>query len=169
MSEQTVRDRLLTPVTTASCSSKLAKPLSGETTTVVTVLIYIDELTTLFHISGGGGVGSNSLIYRDQFDPWSRSFIILYDVYKERFSSLHGKKIILYSTPSRRVMRPTQLPSQCVRGVPFLRIKTLGRQANHSFPFNSEVKNDGAIPPLSYTSSLLGALLIMYRGFTFYL
>jgi hypothetical protein len=32
----------------------------------------------------------------------------------------------------------------------FLRIKQKGREANHSFPYNVEAKNGGAIPPLPH-------------------
>jgi hypothetical protein len=34
----------------------------------------------------------------------------------------------------------------------FLGMKRLGLEADHSLPFNAEVKNGGAIPPLSHMS-----------------
>jgi hypothetical protein len=36
-------------------------------------------------------------------------------------------------------------------------VKRLGREADHSSPSSAEIKNDGAIPPLTHTYSWLGA------------
>jgi hypothetical protein len=69
------------------------------------------------------------------------------------FDSLQGKEIFLYSTVSRSVLGPTQLPIRCVLGAISPGVKRPGREVDQSPPSSTEVKNDGAIPPLSHTSS----------------
>jgi hypothetical protein len=59
------------------------------------------------------------------------------------FESGLGQEIFPYSTAS----------TQWVLQAPFPGVKRLGREADHSPPSNAEVKNGGAIPPLSHTSS----------------
>jgi hypothetical protein len=59
-----------------------------------------------------------------------------------------GKKIFLFSTASRTVLRPTQPPIQFVPGDLSLRVKQPTCEADHSCPSSAEIKNVGAIPPL---------------------
>jgi hypothetical protein len=54
----------------------------------------------------------------------------------------------VYSRASRPALRFTQPPIQWAQGVLSSGIKRPGREADHCPPFNAEVKNDGAIPPL---------------------
>jgi hypothetical protein len=48
-------------------------------------------------------------------------------------------------------------------GAPSPGLKRPGREADHSTPFNVEVKNARAIPPLPHTSSWRGAYLVKHR------
>jgi hypothetical protein len=57
----------------------------------------------------------------------------------------------------RPAVGPTQPPIQWEARALSLGVKGLGREADHSPPSSAEVKNDGAIPPLSHTSSWRGA------------
>jgi hypothetical protein len=50
---------------------------------------------------------------------------------------------------SRRALRPTQPPIQWVLGSLLAGLKRPGCEADHSPPSSGEVKNGGAIPPLS--------------------
>jgi hypothetical protein len=54
---------------------------------------------------------------------------------------------------SRMSLRPIQPPIQWVLGVLSPRIKRQEREADHSPPSGAEVKNDGDIISLPYTSS----------------
>jgi hypothetical protein len=58
-----------------------------------------------------------------------------------------------YSTVPRPVLRPTQPPIQRIPGVISPVLKQAGHEADHSYPSNVEVNNDGAIPPFSHMSS----------------
>jgi hypothetical protein len=69
------------------------------------------------------------------------------------FDSWQGQEIFLYATVSRLALGPTQPSIQWVSGAPFLGVKQPGCEADHSPLSSAEVKNDGTIPPLSYTSS----------------
>jgi hypothetical protein len=48
-------------------------------------------------------------------------------------------------------------------------VQQLGREAVHSPPSTPEVKNGGAVPPLSHMSSWPSAELIKHRDFTIYI
>jgi hypothetical protein len=54
-------------------------------------------------------------------------------------------------------MAPTQPPFQWVRGAFSPAVERLGREADHSPPPGTKLKNGGAIPPLPHTSSWRGA------------
>jgi hypothetical protein len=83
--------------------------------------------------------------------------------------------------PSRgkRVFSPPQhleqllgspIPYPLGTGGSFLGVKWQGYEAGHLPPCNAKVKNDGAVPPLSYISSWHGAYLNKHReNVTFYL
>jgi hypothetical protein len=62
-------------------------------------------------------------------------------------------KIFLLSIATRPALGPSQPSIQLVLGVLSLRVKWQGHEADHSPPSNTEVKNGGAIPPLSHVSS----------------
>jgi hypothetical protein len=53
---------------------------------------------------------------------------------------------------SRPAQRPIQLPVQWVPGALSPGLKRQGREANHSPPSSTEVKNGGTVPPLSHPS-----------------
>jgi hypothetical protein len=61
--------------------------------------------------------------------------------------------IFLYSTASRLAMGPTQPPIQWVPGAFSPGIKRSGREADHSPPSRTKVKNVGATPPLPHMCS----------------
>jgi hypothetical protein len=68
--------------------------------------------------------------------------------------SIPGKgKIFLFSTASKRALRPTHAPIQWAQGNLSPEVKRAGREAGHSPPTSAEVKNGGAIPPLPHMSS----------------
>jgi hypothetical protein len=58
-------------------------------------------------------------------------------------------KVFLYSTVSKPVLKPIQPLIHLVSGALFLRVKWPRREADHSPPFNAEVKNGGATTPFS--------------------
>jgi hypothetical protein len=64
------------------------------------------------------------------------------------FDSWQGMGIFLFTTVSRPALGPTQPPIQWVPGVLSLGVKRLGREADHSPPSSTEVKN-----AWSYTST----------------
>jgi hypothetical protein len=66
-----------------------------------------------------------------------------------RFDSQQGQEIILFS----KVSRPALEPSIRVPGALSTGVKQHGREADHSLPSSAEVKNGGALHPLSHTSS----------------
>jgi len=57
-----------------------------------------------------------------------------------RFDSRRGLGIFLFTTASRTIMGPTQLPIQWVPGALPLGIKRPGREADHSPSSSAEVK-----------------------------
>jgi hypothetical protein len=57
-------------------------------------------------------------------------------------------KNFFFSTASRPALRPTQPPIQWVPGA-----VSLGGEGGHSPPCSAEVKNGGAVPSFSRTSS----------------
>jgi hypothetical protein len=57
-----------------------------------------------------------------------------------------------------------QPPSQLVPRALSLRLKRLGREADHLPPSSAEVKIGGAIPPLSHPSSWRGAYFIKHKN-----
>jgi hypothetical protein len=62
------------------------------------------------------------------------------------------KEFYVFATASRPAMGPTQPLSQWATGV-----KLSGCEAGHTPPSGAEVKMRGATPPLTHTSSWLGA------------
>jgi hypothetical protein len=68
------------------------------------------------------------------------------------FDSRHGE-IFLFSTGSWPILAPTQTRIQRVPVAISPERKRPGRDADHSPPSSTEVKNSRAIPPLSHTSS----------------
>jgi hypothetical protein len=66
-------------------------------------------------------------------------------------------KVFLLSMDSRPAPGPTQTPIQLVLGTFSPGLKRPAREADYSPPFNAEVKNGGAIPPLPHISSWLSA------------
>jgi hypothetical protein len=72
------------------------------------------------------------------------------------FDSGRDRKFSLCTT-SRPALGPTQPLIQCTSGVHIPRVKRLGLEADHSFPYNAEVKNGGAMPPLRNTLSWCSA------------
>jgi hypothetical protein len=57
---------------------------------------------------------------------------------------------ILFSAVSRPALGLTQPLIQSVPGATSPGIKRPGREADHSPPYSAEVKNGGAIPPLTH-------------------
>jgi hypothetical protein len=66
-------------------------------------------------------------------------------------------KTLLFSIAFRPALGPTQSPNHRIVGSISLGIKQLGHEADHSPPSSGEVKNGGAIPPISHTTSWLSA------------
>jgi hypothetical protein len=73
------------------------------------------------------------------------------------FDSRQGQEIFLFSTASRPPLGPTQPPIKWVPSSISPGLKRVGRETDHSPPSSAPVKNGGAIPPLSHTSSWRGA------------
>jgi hypothetical protein len=78
------------------------------------------------------------------------------DLQAERpgFNSQKGQDFSLLHSVQTESEAPPQPPIQCVLGALSSGIKRKGREANHSPPFCSEIKNGGAIP-----SCLQGSVL----------
>jgi hypothetical protein len=84
--------------------------------------------------------------------------------YTDGATGLHGRgslpmrihKIFLYYTASRPAPGPTQAPIQCVSGAPSPGTERQGREADHSPPSGSGVKNGGITPPPPHTYSWRG-------------
>jgi hypothetical protein len=74
-----------------------------------------------------------------------------------------------FSTASRPALGPTQLPTPWVLGALSPGVKRQDREVDHSPLSNTEVKNGGAIPPLSHMSSWdSDSQVIKHKGkFTF--
>jgi hypothetical protein len=86
------------------------------------------------------------------------------------FTSLQEKYIFLLSVTSWPALRTTQSPIQWVAGEIPQGVKRQGREIDQSFPSSTEVRNDGATPPLPRTSSWRRAWLICPGdNFAFYL
>jgi hypothetical protein len=64
-----------------------------------------------------------------------------------------GQQIFLYPTASGPPLGPTQPPIQWVPRALSPRVKRQGHEADHSTPFNAQVMNGLAIPPLHHTPS----------------
>jgi hypothetical protein len=80
------------------------------------------------------------------------------------FDSRPGLGIFLFTTASRTALGPTQPPIQWVCGVPSLRVKRPGREADHSSSSSSEVKECVELYLCSpNTSSWRGAQLKKHR------
>jgi hypothetical protein len=86
------------------------------------------------------------------------------------FDFRRGLGIFLFTTESRTPLGSTQPPIEWVPGALSLRVKRQGREANHSPPSSSEVKNAGrytSIPQYVF----MAWYLVKYRDnftFTFY-
>jgi hypothetical protein len=79
-----------------------------------------------------------------------------------------AKVQFLIFTASRPVLGSTQPPIQWVPGVLSPRVKQQGHEADHSPLSSAEVRNGGAIPPLTCMSSWRSAYLLRHRdNFTF--
>jgi hypothetical protein len=103
-------------------------------------------------------------------ESWNGSVVIAtgYELNGQGLTPSKGK-IFLSSTVFRLDLGPTQPPIQWVLGALSPGLKSLAREADYSPPSNAEVKNGGAIPPLSHISSWLSAKLIMHNvKFTFF-
>jgi hypothetical protein len=64
-----------------------------------------------------------------------------------------GSRFRDISAPFKQPVGRNQPPMQCVPEALFPAVRQPGRQAHHSHPPSSEVKNDGAMPPRRRTSS----------------
>jgi hypothetical protein len=64
------------------------------------------------------------------------------------FDSQQGQQIFLFSIASRPTPGPTQPPIQWIHGAISPEVKRHGREADHSPPSRTEVKNHAAIPSL---------------------
>jgi hypothetical protein len=68
-----------------------------------------------------------------------------------------GKRIFPLSVTSRSDLGPTQPPIRWVPGAVSSGVKRQGHEADDSLSSVAEVKNGGAVPSLSHTSSWRGA------------
>jgi hypothetical protein len=57
------------------------------------------------------------------------------------FGSWQGQRIRLFATAFRLDLGPAQLPTQSVAGILFRGVKRPGREAVHSHPSSTNVKN----------------------------
>jgi hypothetical protein len=65
--------------------------------------------------------------------------------------------MILFSITSRQALGPTQPLIQWVPGDLSLGVKRQGLGTDHSLPSSAEIKNGGAIPPLTHMPACHGA------------
>jgi hypothetical protein len=65
------------------------------------------------------------------------------------FNFQQGQEIFLFSTVYRSALGPAQPPIRWILGTLSLGVKLPGHKADHLHPFSAEVKNGGAVPPLS--------------------
>jgi hypothetical protein len=83
---------------------------------------------------------------------------IAMDYWMDDRDSIPGKgKVFLFSIASRPGLGSAQPPIHMVPGAISPAVKRPEREADHSSPFNAEVKNGGAIAPLPHISSWRGA------------
>jgi hypothetical protein len=73
------------------------------------------------------------------------------------FSSQQEQDFFLQSAASRPVLKSDQPLIQIVPRALSPGVNRPGRKTDHSPPSSTDVKNDGAIPPLPHTSSWRGA------------
>jgi hypothetical protein len=73
------------------------------------------------------------------------------------FGFRHGKETFLFSMGSGPTLRSNQPPIQWVPRAVSPGVKPLGCEVYYSPPSSAKVKNGGAMPPLSHTSSWRGA------------
>jgi hypothetical protein len=78
---------------------------------------------------------------------------------RPEFDSRQRKQVFLIFTPSRQDLGPTHPPIQWVPGEFSPEMKHPGHEADHSPPFNVEVKNGANIPALPDTSSMVYCLI----------
>jgi hypothetical protein len=74
-----------------------------------------------------------------------------------KVSSLEEQEIFPYTTASRPALGATQPHIQWVLGFHRWGVKGKEREADHSIPPSAEVKNGGAVPPLSHTPTWCNA------------
>jgi hypothetical protein len=72
-------------------------------------------------------------------------------------------EIFLFSIEFRPVVRPAKPPIQFVPGALSPWVKRQGREADHSPPSSTKIKNGGVIHSVPNTSSWCGALLIKHK------
>jgi hypothetical protein len=98
--------------------------------------------------------------------PTLGSMILVETRFTTSFYNFIKRKFILFlwsflfSITSRLTLGSTQFPIQLVPVSLPKEVKQLGHEAEHSPPSIAEVKKNGAITPLSHTSSWRGADLI---------
>jgi hypothetical protein len=103
---------------------------------------------TLSVASSGGVIGTFLLIV-----SYNGTFLIISDGPEGRGLIPRGGKIFLLSVTSKPALGPTHPPIQWVSGALSQGVKRQGRQSDHSPPSIARVKNGGALPPISHTSS----------------
>jgi hypothetical protein len=64
------------------------------------------------------------------------------------FSGVGSKRIVVFSTKSRPVLRPTQPQIQWLTEAASLQVKWQGREADRSPPSRAEAENGGTVPAL---------------------
>jgi hypothetical protein len=102
----------------------------------------------------------NSSLYRTLYLKWDIGSIVSYTLRRDCsvgtatdysldgwFRFRQGQQYFLFSKTSRLALGPTQPPIQWVPGVIYPRVKQQRREAGHSPPSSTEVKNGGVILP----------------------
>jgi hypothetical protein len=97
------------------------------------------------------GSGIAQLVYRQTAAGWPG------------FDFRQRQEVFLFPIASRLALGPTQPPIQWILGTLFGGLKLPGREADHLSPCIAEVKNSGAISPVSHASSRPGAYLSKRR------
>jgi hypothetical protein len=85
------------------------------------------------------------------------------------FDSLQGLGMFFFTIMFRTALGPTQSPIQLVPGAVSLRVKWLGREADHSPPSSAEVKNAWSYTPLPQYIFMAWCLVKHRDSFTFYI